>query len=184
MTFAPPIQRGIHLTTSGSEFKIALTIKNISDEVVHLRTSSSALFNPTLSERTFSEEGDKSLWSPSSFSMQAVTNWQLPADSTETRHITIPNRKSAKEKAQEWVDDGLIDLDNYPDGLDSVVENSYEFQYVEPSDVGVIKVETSFPAINGYYDTLTRQFDLRGQNWKQSLDSELPEEAHQLERVM
>lgn len=169
MNYAPPIQRGIFLTVEDGQFHIAVSIRNPTDEEVSLRSMDSMLFHISMKERTFTEEGLRHLWSPSMGAAQAVTTWRLDAGATVTDHYTVPNEEAAREEAREWQEE----FDWCDDPVDELMEGP-EFQWVEPDNVGVVQVKSTFPATNGYHDGLMRQFDLRSSN--RALDAELPPE--------
>jgi hypothetical protein len=172
MKFAPAIQRGIFLTVDesgkGSNFVVVAAMRNPRDEDVKLRTMSTKLFSVQMKQRTFTEEGDEHLWMPSTVAGQAVTHRTLKANKTVVQKWKITNAYEAYEKAVETCEE-----DDFFEDEDLTAWTQH-YSPVEPSRVGVVKVEVGFPAPDSYYNNLTRQYDLRTRPDRE-LDDELPE---------
>lgn len=183
MNYSPAIQVGLHLTESDGHFRLATSLRNPLDEAVALRTMDSGLFHVTLKERTFTEEGTRTIWTPNHGFAQAVTHWTLDAEATATSHYDVPNKEMARETALEWLDEGLLMLDDdereeirtNQEELDALVEDYASFNYVEPDEAGVLRIETSVPSSGEYHESVTRQVDLRT-NRHRGLDDNLPPE--------
>jgi hypothetical protein len=182
MNFAPPIHGGIHMVNDDGNFVIATSIRNPTDEKVTLSTMSTKLLSVAMKERTMTEKGTKHLWSPGTGAGQAVTSWTLDANSTVTSHYAVPNKAMACDKARDWLDEGLLMLDDdereelrsNDEELEALVEDEATFQYVEPDDMGIVKIRVGLPSGRDYGLSLTRQYDLRT-NPARNLDDELPE---------
>lgn len=183
MNYAPPIQAGIFMVQEDGHFEIAVSIRNPTDEHIGMRTMDGKLFHVSMKERTMTEEGTVNLWSPQTGATQAVEHWTLDPNDKATRHWTVPNKKLAMQKAREWLEEGLLRLDEdereyllSDDGdeeLSALVEDEPAFNYVEPSDVGIVQVTSTLPSGSDYFNKLTRQFDLRTRP-ERALDESLP----------
>lgn len=182
--FAPPVQPGIHLTTEDGQFKIAVSLRNPTDEPIRLRTMTTALFNLSMNDKH-----DGRLWAPGTMAGQAVTHWTLAAGGRITRHYTVPNEETARETAREHIDERrelLYDDDEEVTIVTAPVydrpnrdeyDGAVHYQTaVEPEEVGIVQIEAGIPSGNDYYNTITRQFDLRTRP-DRVLDDELPDET-------
>lgn len=170
--FTPPIQRGIFLKKEtgeyGDYFVVGAGIKNPTGEEITLRTMNGSTFNPRLKEKTFTQEGQKHLWSPNTMTVQAVTNRVLKPNKKLVHTWTIPNAEMAYQNAVEEKEE----LNGHYEF--SVKELLMEKPAVEPSQVGIVQVKVGYPALNDCFDTLTKQYDLRS-NPERKLDEEIPE---------
>lgn len=165
MQYAPPIQGGIHMAEEDDQLYIAVSIRNPTDEEVHLQTMDSRLFSVGLKERDF-ETGYEHLWSPDVGALQAVTHWTMEPESRVTQHYEVPNQEAAEAKAQEYCDEF-----DYWDDPEELLGGA-EFNWVDPDDVDLVTVDASLPAQQDYSISLSRQYDLR--RGKEQLDDELP----------
>lgn len=180
-----PVTAGIHMVEQDGHFTIAVSLSNMTGDEQRVRTMDSRLFKPSMKEKTFTEDGTVHRWSPGGGAAMAVTRWTLEPNATVTSHYDVPNREMAREKAREWVEDGLMHLaddereyilsDDGQDELDAMVEDYHEFTYVEPDEIGIVKIELGYPGQGGYHPSLMRQYDLRT-NMEHVLDDELPPE--------
>jgi hypothetical protein len=176
--FAPPTQPGIHMINDNGELKLSVSVRNPTPEPITLRTMSGKLFTVSLKEK-----GGDVLWAPSTGAAQAVTHWTLDAESRVTSHYTVPNPETARDQAQERIEDTGFVYDN-PDDVTIVTGTEFpdrdEYdgevlfkQAVDPDDIGIVQVEASLPTGGNYFTSLTRQFDLRIRP-DRALDNELP----------
>lgn len=165
MTWKPPIQFGIHLA-GDDQLKIAVSMRNMTDESVHLSTSSSGLFHIKVKERTFTKDGTELVWSPDTMNLQVPRSWELKTGATVTRHYDIPNEGIAREKAHNWSDE----FNHWnEDNIDEMLEMP-DFQFVNPNDAEVIIVSVTGPS--GI--SVSEMYDLRRS--LNELDNEVPRE--------
>jgi len=192
ITYNAPTETGIHLTRRDDHFVIALTVRNPTDEPLHLDTADGALFQPKMVERTFTEDGTQTVWTISAGAVQAVTRWKLPPGGRVTSHYAVPNHDMARDKVFDWLEEGALGLPeeerqdilsgHAPESLiESIIDRNGAFQYVEPDEVGVVRVSSQFPQSGDYSARLTRQYDLRVRP-ERALDDNLPDACNDIER--
>lgn len=181
-SFAPPIQTGIHMTVVDGQFRIAVSIRNPTDESVGLTTMDSRLFSVELCR----QYGDH-LWSPGGMAAQAVTSSKLEAGGRATRHYEVPDPEAARKKAEETIERHGDFL--YPDteDVEIVVGTPEDIRDIDPDngvigevgidpeDVGIVQVKATVPATYDYSMSVSRQYDLRRDH--ENLDDELPSET-------
>jgi len=172
MSYTPPIQTGIHLIETNEHFELAITLKNTTDSDITLSTMTGSLLDPFIEERTFTEEGAVHKWSGGGAATMASTTWTFTTNSRYTTHFTIPNEEMARERANEFLNEHP---DLYEDVLVEELVGGPDFQYINPSDAGVIRIVTNTPSSGEYGVEVTRQMDLRT-NRNRVLDTALPAE--------
>lgn len=171
MSYTPPIQTGIHLIETNGHFKLAITLKNTADSDILLRTMTGSLLDPSVKERTFTEDGTIHKWGAGGATTMAATSWTFDANSRYTARFTIPNEEMARERANELLNEHP---NLYDDVLVDELVGGHDFQYINPSDAGVIRIVTNIPSTSSEYSIeVTRQMDLRT-NRNRALDDTLP----------
>lgn len=156
--FTQPTQTGIHFNRTETNLILAISLRNPTNEPLRLRTMTGQLFSPSLEKKN----GD-SLWRPQTASTQAVAHWGLEPQGTITQRYTIPNRQDAKEEADQLNEELSYDFSIDPD----------EFTSVDPNIKDILIIRTGIPSKNGYFERVSRQYDLRT-NPERAFDDELP----------
>lgn len=157
--FTPPTQVDISLTTVDNHFKIAVSLKNPTDEPVTFKTMSGALLHISMETK-----GGDQLWAPQTGSTMAVTHWELGPNTTITRHFTVPNKEMAEERKQEMIEE-----------FEYFDESLALDPYVETDIDEIIQIDAIIPSQRDYFESVTRQYDLRSS--RRDLEDDLPPET-------
>lgn len=161
-----PLQTRIEMQREDNQFHLYVGVYNPTDETVHCRTMSGALFSPKLREK-----GGDELWRDPRGAAMAVTPRSIEPYSWLARTYEMEDSEAVADEMR----DVLGDDDYYSEEeIQQMVEHRPS---VDADDIdSIVSVEVTVPSTGNYYESVTKQFDLR-HNPERVLVDELPTEG-------